>query len=115
MRYLSIILVLVSSLFFSCTPYNSDQANKKMLQGEWLLVDSTIVDSVMLIFDADVCREYIPSKDYEATYKLSIRNYWLTLHESDSSRLRFDIVALSNDSLVLDNGNRIGIYKKIAR
>ena len=49
MKYCSVISFLFILFFtISCTPYNSDNVNKQMIQGTWKLIDveHSVYDSV---------------------------------------------------------------------
>lgn len=126
MKYFSIIVFsFIQFLITSCTPYNSDDANRTLIQGTWKLenVEHSVYDSVyvdyakeetFLIFKGDSCREYMV--DLADTLDLSfiIRDYHLAFVRNDTIIGRFSIDSLTNKTLVLSFEKNRRIYKKEA-
>lgn len=126
MRYYS-ILILSFILFFviSCTPYNSNEVNKELIQGTWRLIDveHSVYDSVFidyskeqtyLIFKGDSCREYM--QDLKDTLNLAflIKDYHLAFTSNDTIIGRFSIDSLTDKTMILSFESNMRIYKKEA-
>lgn len=117
-----IIFILLSIV--SCTYYNSDKVNMKMIQGKWQLVDveHNIYDTVSvdytkeqtyLIFEDDKCTQYMP--DLKDTLKLnfSIRDYQLAFIKDSTLISVFSIDSLTEQTLILSHETNERIYKKV--
>lgn len=126
MKYYTIISFFFILIFIvSCTSYNSDDTNKRLIQGTWALIDveHSRYDSVhidyskeqtYLIFKGDSCREYMIDLEDTVDLAFLIRDYHLAFTRNDTIISRFSIDSLTNRTLVLSFDKNRRIYKKEA-
>lgn len=118
--------VTISVLLFiaSCTYYNSDKVNTKMIQGKWQLIDveHNIYDTVSvdytkeqtyLIFEDDRCTQYMPDLKDTLHLIFSIRDYQLAFFKDSTLVSVFSIDSLTEQTLILSHETNERIYKKI--
>ncbi len=124
MKILNTVLFLGVFVFFTCTPYNSSETNRKMLQGHWVLYDldiavqddtafySNMRDTAIIIFERDSCYDFFVKPNVLLSYSFNVDNYEISTYVNDSLISKSEILALSNDSLVLEKKNVKFKYKK---
>lgn len=126
MKYcIAIVFSFILFSTISCRPYDSDEANRELIQGSWKLlnVEHSVYDSIyvdyakeetFLIFKGDSCREYMV--DLADTLDLSfiIRDYHLAFVKNDTIIGRFSIDSLTDKTLILSFEKDKRIYKKEA-
>lgn len=120
------ILLFVSCLFLYCTPYDSNEANRQIIQGKWMLVDlkrSSAFDSLSvdfleqqtyLVFEDSLFSQKFVDLEQIETYKFKIKNFRLGLFDNDLLVQELDIDKLTKDSLILSQkaDSSIWVYKK---
>lgn len=124
-RTLNIILFFIFiGILPACTPFDSNKANKKLLQGNWVLYDldaqlgddtvfvNYIQDTAIIIFEKDSCYDYFVKTNVLNSYSFAIDNYELSTYINDSLITKLDILALSDDSLVLGRKSVKFKYRK---
>lgn len=106
-RNIKFIILLIIFSFVSCKPYNSSEANKKLLQGEWYLADirynnkdsiqhNMLCDTVRIILKGDSIEERINGNICKYTFKINKYNIAFQL---DSVRIHYGyIMSLSKDT-----------------
>lgn len=121
------ILLLISCLFYCCKPYDTNEANKQLVQGKWMLVDlkrAGIPDSLsvdfndqktILIFKDSLFTQQLVDLDQVENYQFRINNYRLGLFENSLLVQELSIDKLTKDSLILTQkaDSSIWKYKKI--
>lgn len=125
-RYL-LSYIFITIFLYSCTPFDSDQHNKKLLQAKWEQVeivypnesgDSLVVEMpeglTMLTFVGDSCLEQMVDIDKSQLYSFEIKDYVLKLEKDSSSINYLDIRKLTEDSLILHSNYRLWKYIKKA-
>lgn len=122
-----ILFALLTGLLLCCKPYNSDEANHKLIQGKWILVDTDhdLFDTVKvdyskqityLIFNDDKCSQQMVDLNEISDYTFTIQDFNLSLYTDSVLNSTLHINLLSADSLILSKGeNSLWIYKKITR
>lgn len=126
LRYL-FFYIFITTFLYSCTPFDSDQHNKKLLQAKWEQVeiaypnesgDSLVVEIpeglTMLTFVGDSCLEQMVDIDKSQLYSFEIKDYVLKLEKDSSSINYLDIRKLTKDSLILHSNYRLWKYIKKA-
>lgn len=128
MKRVNIIItaaILISVFAFaSCTPYNSDQVNTKLIQGKWLLVeaDRAVFDTIevdytkdltYLIFEGNKCSQYMSDWEDTIDFSYTIHDYELDLYKDSIPFRKLIINALAPDSLVLSFKEDKWKYKKL--
>lgn len=104
------------TLLCCCTPYNSDSANLKLIQGKWILVDvkRDAYDSVevdynkqitYLTFEGDTCIQELVDLAESSKYSFTIQNFNLNLYKASALDNSLNISLLTSDSLILSKGN----------
>lgn len=113
------------ALLFSCKPYNSDEANHKLIQGKWMLVDVErgALDSVKvdyykqvtyLTFEGNKCSQQMIDLNEVSNYSFSIRDFRLDLYSDSLLSSSLNIDMLTTDSLILSKGNN-SVWKYIKK
>jgi hypothetical protein len=122
----TIFFILFTSLLLCCKPYNSDEANHKLIQGKWMLVDADreLFDSVnidydkqitYLVFNGDKCSQQMVDLNEISDYTFTIQDFDLNLYTDSVLNNTLHIDMLTADSLILSKGeNSLWKYKKIA-
>lgn len=124
--YLAIFLFSILLVFSLCTPYDSDKVNTGMIQGQWLLIDSEHIkeefdslfidyekERIILHFEQDKCIQYLPYLNDTTTFSFYIHDYKLNLSKDSIPVNTFGIVALTGDSLILQNNTTLHKYIKM--
>lgn len=124
-RTLSVILFFIfMGVLPACTPFDSNKANKKLLLGNWVLYDldthldddtiflSYMQDTAIIMFEKDSCYDYFVKPNMLNSYSYVIDNYELSTYINDSLISKLDILALSDDSLVLGRKSVKFKYRK---
>lgn len=117
--------VIIMLLFSLCTPYNSDKANYKLIQGRWMLVDvnhsEIILDTVridynknqtILVFEKNKLTQYMNDLNDTTDFTFVIRDYKLAIFRDSVATNVFIIRKLTGDSLILEYEKGERIYKK---
>lgn len=115
-RSKTVLLLTLITLLHCCTPYNSDDANFKMIQGKWMLVDvdRDAYDSVevdynqqitYLTFERDTCIQELVDLGESSKYSFTIQNFNLSLFQNSVLDNSLNIDLLTPDSLILSRGN----------
>lgn len=126
MRYFFSYICIVIMLC-SCTSFDSDKYNKKLIQAKWQQVeivypneigDSLLVEVpeglTMLTFVGDSCLEQMLDINKSQLYSYDIKDYVLKLEKDSSSINYLDIRKLTKDSLTLHSNYRLWKYIKKA-
>lgn len=120
-----ILLALFAGLLLCCKPYNSNEANGKLIQGKWMLVDTDrdLFDTVKidynkqvtyLIFNGDKCSQQMVDLNEISDYRFTIEDFNLNLYTDSVLNNTLHINLLTADSLILSKGeNSMWKYKKI--
>lgn len=108
-------------ILFACTPYDSNAANKRLLQGDWILygvelegndIFNTVNDTIIVGFVKDSVYDFHVNKQIIYSFSFDISNYELMICRNDSVISRRDILALSEDSLIIGNKDFKYKYRK---
>lgn len=124
MKYRLLGFLFFIFLLYACKPYDSDEVNRQLLQGKWMLLkpDYADRDSVAsgigqeytyLSFDADTCREDMPDLHIRSTYIFKVNDFTLNLYARDSLINTLRILRLTNDSLTLSKDADRWRYKRV--
>jgi len=107
----------------SCTPYDSDATNTRMIQGEWILSSYQIMNTEMLPFskiDSTVVHfsgnKYIrlsSATGEKSVFQYKIKNFSIEIFNDSTLVLDQNIVGIWADSLVLGNANNKWTYKRL--
>jgi len=125
LRRINIILVIVFLLssFTHCKSFDSDEVNRRLIQGKWRLVDAkqAVRDSVKidlndlqisLMFKGDTCIQDLTGLK-TTEYTFSIHNYTLLLFRDSVFENKLEINKLTEDSLIFtQDKERCWIYTK---
>ncbi|MDR2954479.1 MAG: hypothetical protein LBV43_05315 [Prevotella sp.] len=120
----SLFIITTIYLFAACTPYNSNEANIRMIQGTWLLqdVEHSVLDTVTvdyneertyLIFKGSDCIQYMPDLQDTLKFTFAIRDYKLILFRDSLILNTLHIDTLTNESLILSHEKSERVYKRI--
>jgi len=96
-----------------------------MIQGKWQLVeashtmeefDTAFIDyeqeKTILIFEGNKCSQYMPSWGDTLEFTFDIHNFRMTIFSDTAKVNTFDIIALTADSLILNDRLSLRKYKK---
>ena len=120
-----ILSILFTSLLLCCKPYNSDEANQKLIQGKWMLVDADrdLLDTIKvdynkqvtyLVFTGNKCSQQMVDLNETTDYTFTISDFDLNLHTDSVLDNKLHIDLLTADSLILSKGDKsLWKYKKI--
>lgn len=119
------LFVLMTTVLFCCTPYDSNKVNHKLIQGEWIQVDLVSYNEQLapideeiapqnasLYFWGDSCLEHIRDIEKERYFKFDINNFIIALEEEGQPTSYLKIAKLTDDSLILHIDARILRYAK---
>ena len=119
---LSTLLVLC---FACCTPFDSNNLNKRMIQGRWeqvniipldndsISTDDSALSTMILDFRGDSCFETFSDADSNRHFGFMISSYVIRLEEANRPTSHLVIAKLTDDSLVFRTDSKILKYKKI--
>lgn len=121
-RRFYLILLLISLLLCGCNPYGSSEANKRLLQGRWRMINQTYLhqdstkvnilqDTVFITFKKDSVFEYINS-DYKQAYRYNIKKFQIDWFVENTFITKSRIVKLSPDTLKMETLNDFRIFIK---
>lgn len=118
-----LVLFFLTVLLGSCTPYNSSEKNKELLQGKWLLKEiyytytgssetNLLYDTVSYTFIGDTIIEQVNDNTPQKGI-INIKGYALELQDSDGEFVNFQILLL-NDSVfsMRSSNNNIWSFEK---
>lgn len=118
-----IIFIMILLIMISCKPFDSNNYNMKLLQGEWYLKSISsksqnkqvkIDDPTSLNFEEDICIESFQDTPITNKYHVDVKNYMITLTDSaKNTQSKFLLSKLVKDSLILEND--VYIYKYTSR
>lgn len=122
-----LIALLIPFVGFACTPFDSNQYNKKLIQHSWQQVEISYPDKLgdsliteqskgvtILTFTPDSCFEKLQDLKTSIHYSYDIKDYILKL-ERDSNNINYlNIQKLTTDSLILYSNYRFWRYIKKA-
>lgn len=119
------LFVLMTTVLFCCTPYDSNKVNHKLIQGEWIQVDLVSYNEQLapideeiapqnasLYFWGDSCLEHIRDIEKERYFKFNINNFIIGLEEGGHPTSYLKIAKLTNDSLILLTDVRVLRYAR---
>ncbi len=119
------LFVLITTVLFCCTPYDSNKVNHKLIQGKWMQVDLISYDdrlapvdediapqNASLYFWGDSCVEHIKDIARERYFKFNINSFIIGLEEEGHPTSYLKIAKLTEDSLVLHIDARILRYAR---
>lgn len=126
MKYLYVIIIsfLVAYVIVSCTPYNSNEVNKQLIQGKWLLMDvehdvydtisvDYIREETYLSFEGDSCIQYMPDLKDTLNLSFSIKDYQLAFFKDSLIVGKFSIDSLTDKKLILSHDLSERVYLKV--
>jgi hypothetical protein len=117
------IIILLLAAFAQCRSFDSDEANRRLIQGKWRLVDAgqAVNDTaeinlkelkIFLTFKGDTCIQDLTGLK-TTEYTFSIHNYILFLFKDSVFENKLEISALTEDSLIFaQDERRYWIYTK---
>lgn len=116
-----LLFALLAGVLLCCKPYNSDEANHKLIQGKWMLVDveRDMFDTVKvdynkqltyLIFNDNKCSQQMVDLNETSNYTFTIRDFDLNLYTDSVLNNTLHINKLTTDSLILSKGDS-GLWK----
>lgn len=125
-KYTLITIILQITIIYACKPYDSDAANRKLIQGYWELcnieyqtntkkIAAPIKESTILIFNGDSSFVCHPNQNNTIGYKYKISNYNIITYQNDSitSNKNTEIGLLTQNTLILKINNIQWKYKRI--